>query len=306
MAELQQWGIMTDWRYSYFTLLPLYQSMVLRSFSSFVAKRMVTWSDRPLMWSVEMQKIMAEDEIAPAQEIREAVVMKVGIARWGEKAENIRKMYPEAKLLVFCTEPWKMIGMNSVALNEKVLYVLAKCGKDFVIVAEHRLGELQLRTGKTFKKLLAFDGDALDELVLEHPLSGKQMPVLIDNNVSSQYGTGIDGIWPAHDMRSLRVSYHYGLERGGYVDEQGLLTEEAGPVLHGLSVQDEVTNKTIVHLLEEENSFFCQYPFKNEFFQRVENGEKIILRSDKSWFIEISDRLKAQCFDALSTTQFCP
>lgn len=80
MAELQQWGIMTDWRYSYFTLLPLYQSMVLRSFSTFVQKRMVTWSDRPVLWSVEMQKIMAEDEITATQEIRDAIVMKVGIS----------------------------------------------------------------------------------------------------------------------------------------------------------------------------------------------------------------------------------
>ena len=37
-----------------------------------------------------------------------------------------------------------------------------------------------------------------------------------------------------------------------------------------------------------------------------ETGEKIILRTDKSWFIQISDHLKAKCFDALSTTVFCP
>lgn len=75
-------------------------------------------------------------------------------------------MYPEAKLLVFCTEPWKMVGMNSVAINEHILYVLAKWRNEYVIMAEHRLGELQIRTGHNFKKLLAFNGDALDELVL--------------------------------------------------------------------------------------------------------------------------------------------
>ena len=29
MTEFSQWGIMTDWRYSYFTMQPEYQAMVL-------------------------------------------------------------------------------------------------------------------------------------------------------------------------------------------------------------------------------------------------------------------------------------
>ena len=111
-----------------------------------------------------------------------------------------------------------MVGMNSVAVNENALYVLAKWRNEYLIVADKRLSELELRTGHKFKKLLAFNGDSIDEILLEHPISGKQMPVLIDNNVSSQYGTGIEGVWPAHDMQSLRASYHYGLDREGFVD----------------------------------------------------------------------------------------
>jgi len=53
MAELQQWGIMTDWRYSYFTMMPSYQAMVLRKFKEFIEKRMVVWGDRPVLWSTE-------------------------------------------------------------------------------------------------------------------------------------------------------------------------------------------------------------------------------------------------------------
>jgi isoleucyl-tRNA synthetase len=53
MSEMQQWGIMTDWRYSYFTRMPSYQTMVLRRFSEFIRKGMVFRGDRPLFWSVE-------------------------------------------------------------------------------------------------------------------------------------------------------------------------------------------------------------------------------------------------------------
>ena len=51
-------------------------------------------------------------------------------------------MYPTAKLLVFCNEPWKLIGTNAVAVNEKVLYAIVKLGEEYLIVAEKRLAEL--------------------------------------------------------------------------------------------------------------------------------------------------------------------
>ena len=63
MSELQQWGIMTDWRYSYFTLMPSYQAMVLRVFGQFMRKGLVFRGDRPIFWSVEGQRVLAEDEM---------------------------------------------------------------------------------------------------------------------------------------------------------------------------------------------------------------------------------------------------
>jgi hypothetical protein len=37
-------------------------------------------------------------------------------------------------MLVFCTEPWKITGMNAAALNENLLYILAKWKNEYVIV----------------------------------------------------------------------------------------------------------------------------------------------------------------------------
>lgn len=163
-----------------------------------------------------------------------------------------------------------------------------------------------MRTGHKFNKLLVFNGDSLDQMVLQHPFNESDIPILIDNEVTTFHGTGIDGIWPAHDMRSLKVAYHYGLEKEGFVNENGLIKENQGPIFQGLNVFDEKTNDLVMKMLMEEDSLMCQYQFKNEFYENVENGEKIILRSTKSWFIEISDKLKAQCFDALSTASFLP
>ena len=63
MSELQQWGIMTDWRYSYFTLQPSYQAMVLRSFADLIEQGLIQWGDRPVLWSRGSKRVLAEEDI---------------------------------------------------------------------------------------------------------------------------------------------------------------------------------------------------------------------------------------------------
>ena len=121
--------------------------------------------------------------------------------------------------------------MNAAGLNENVLYAVCKWKDEYVIVAEKRLGELQMRTGSKFKKLIVVNGDSLDSVVVEHPIfSGKNVPVVINNEVTSFFGTGISAICPAHNVDSLKVAYHYNLPKNGYVDEKGILTEDLGPI----------------------------------------------------------------------------
>lgn len=122
--------------------MPTYQSMVLRKFGEFIRKGLVFRGDRPVFWSVENQRVLAEDEMELTHEVRDCVVMKLPIAKFGKKASNIQELYPDAKVLVFCTEPWKVSGMNAACINENILYVLAKWQSEYVIVAEKRLGEL--------------------------------------------------------------------------------------------------------------------------------------------------------------------
>jgi isoleucyl-tRNA synthetase len=152
-------------------------------------------------------------------ELRDCVIMKLPIKEFGKKAKNIENLYPNAKVLVFCTEPWKVSAIQAVGLNENIMFVLAKWQDEYVIVADKRLGELQLRSGQKFKKLLTFPGDTLDELTLEHPLNESEVPVLINNEVGSDYGTGVNSVTPAHDLESLKIAFHYDLPKRGYVNE---------------------------------------------------------------------------------------
>ena len=73
-----------------------------------------------------------------------------------------------------------------------------------------------------------------------------------------------------------------------------------------MSVFEEKTNENVVKILKEENKFFLSYPYKREFYKVVNSDEKIILRSQPAWFIEINDELRHRCFSELAATRFSP
>lgn len=59
-------------------------------------------------------------------------------------------------------------------------------------------------------------------------------------------------------------------------------------------------------MLENSGNLLTSYPYQNQFFKITDTGERVILRSQKSWFIRVSDQLKSRCIDELSTVNFCP
>ena len=95
-----------------------------------------------------------------------------------------------------------------------------------------------MRTGYPFKKLMTFNGDTLDDIIVTNCLDDKQIPIVVNNEITNDFGTGFQAIVPAHDENSLKVAYHYGLSKEGFVDSKGFLPE-------GLNVRDPETNAHI-------------------------------------------------------------
>ena len=73
--------------------------------------------------------------------MKEAVITKLGIKKFGSKAAKIKKHYPDAKMLVFTEEAWQLCGAKAVAINDRLSYILVKQNEDYLILAEKRLGE---------------------------------------------------------------------------------------------------------------------------------------------------------------------
>lgn len=60
---------------------------------------------------------MDESSLEQFPEIIECAVAKFPIRSFGKKSEKIKSYYPDAKLLVFSSEPWKLLGTHVTILN---------------------------------------------------------------------------------------------------------------------------------------------------------------------------------------------
>ncbi|MCF8096098.1 MAG: valine--tRNA ligase [Desulfobacteraceae bacterium] len=63
---------------------------------------------------------------------------------------------------------------------------------------------------------------------VELPLTGREIPVIRDEYVDMEFGTGALKITPAHDPNDFVVGERHGLPRIKVIDDNGVMTKEAG------------------------------------------------------------------------------
>ena len=64
----------------------------------------------------------------------------------------------------------------------------------------------------------------MKSMVLKNPLvpTNDQLPIVIYNNITSNYGTGANAVIPGHDVESLKIASAY-----PYVSKEGCLDLDA-------------------------------------------------------------------------------
>ena len=72
---------------------------------------------------------------------------------------------------------------------------------------------------------------------LRLPLAGREIPVICDDRVDKQFGTGAVKITPAHDFNDYALAKDHGLALVEIIDKQGLITEAAPKAYQGLTVK---------------------------------------------------------------------
>jgi len=122
------------------------------------------------------------------------------------------------------------------------------------------------------------------------PLVGRELPIIADEYVKTDFGTGCLKITPGHDPNDFEIGRKHGLEEISVIGEDGHMTAAAGPEYEGLTVG--ATQAHVVEalhkqgLVRSEEVYVHTVPFSHR------SGERIEPLISLQWFMRMDELAK--------------
>ena len=136
------------------------------------------------------------------------------------------------------------------------------------------------------------------------PLVGREIPVIADEYVERDFGTGVVKITPAHDPNDFEVGLRHNLEVINVMNDDGSINENGGKYagMPGLEAR-----KQIVAELKEQGFLVRVEPIKHNVGSCYRCGTIVEPRVSKQWFVKMKP-LAEPAIEAVRSgkTQFIP
>src|SRR5919202_1648961 len=119
------------------------------------------------------------------------------------------------------------------------------------------------------------------------PLVGRRLPIVADEYVKSDFGTGCLKITPGHDPNDFEIGRRHDLDEVSVIGEDGRMTPEAGPAYAGLPVLE--ARDRVVADLEAEARIRHREPYTHEVPYSHRSGERIEPLISLQWFMRMEE-----------------
>ena len=119
------------------------------------------------------------------------------------------------------------------------------------------------------------------------PLVGRELPIIADEYVKPEFGTGALKITPGHDPNDFEIGRRHGLPQINVIGEDGRITDEAPERFRGLTVMEAreavVAELRSEGLLAREEEYVHTVPFSQR------SGERIEPLVSLQWFMAMDE-----------------
>jgi valyl-tRNA synthetase len=119
------------------------------------------------------------------------------------------------------------------------------------------------------------------------PLVGRRLPVITDEFVDPEFGTGALKITPGHDPNDFEIGRAHGLEEITVIGEDGRMTAEAGERFQGLTVAE--AHAAVAEALREEGSLRSEEEYTHSVPFSERSGERIEPLISLQWFMRMNE-----------------
>jgi valyl-tRNA synthetase len=125
---------------------------------------------------------------------------------------------------------------------------------------------------------------------VELPLVGRLIPVIADEHVDLEFGTGALKITPGHDPNDFEIGREHGLDEISVIGEDGRMTDAAGDRFKGMSVED--AQKEVVEALRGEGVLRSEEPYTHSVPFSQRSGVRIEPLISLQWFCRMDELAK--------------
>jgi valyl-tRNA synthetase len=130
------------------------------------------------------------------------------------------------------------------------------------------------------------------DLIGQHcvlPLVGRRLPIIADEHVDVEFGTGALKITPGHDPNDFEIGRRHGLDEIGVIGPDGRMTEEAGQFAELTAAE---AGEAVVTALREQGLLRAEEPYAHSVPFSERSGARIEPLISLQWFCRMDDLAK--------------
>ena len=294
--QFKRLGILGEWENPYITYTGDYEARQIRLFAKMVERGLIYKGLKPVFWSPSSESALAEAEIEYAD--KQSISIYVSFP--SVDGEGLLK---DASYIIWTTTPWTIPANLAISVHPLFKYAIVKVHDKKYVVGETLLTHLAKTLNWENYEVLGFmKGSELEHQKYKHPIYERISPIIVGEHVTDSDGTGLVHTAPGHGEDDYRVGKQYNLDILCPVDDQGMMTEEAGP-FKGLFY--EVANEKVVESLESLGVLLKKEKFMHSYPHDWRTQKPVIFRATPQWFASI-DQLKNELLDEVKKIDWLP
>ncbi|HTR40367.1 MAG TPA: valine--tRNA ligase [Pseudomonadales bacterium] len=264
IQQLKKLGASCDWSRERFTMDPEYSRCVQKVFVELYKKGHIYRGKRMVNWDPVSLTALSDEEVIMKEQKGSLCYFKVEVAE-----------APGTFLTIATTRPETIPGDTAVAVNPKDTRYAHLIGKHIV-----------------------------RPLPVELPREQKLIPIIGDEHVEFEFGTGVLKVTPAHDKADFDIGLRHKLPQIEVIEANGIMNAAAGADLNGLDRFK--ARKVAVEKLTELGALEKEEPYTNNVGFSERTDVPIEPRLSEQWFLKYPSTEKSRAVVAEGKMKFHP
>ncbi len=203
LEQFKKLGLSVDWSRTRFTMDDDYTKAVYEVFNHYKKKGWIYQGYRVINWCPRCQSAISDLEVEYKETEGKLYFIKYPIVHDKPSFAKATEGRQTDYVVVATTKPETMLGDSAVAVNPK---------------------------DEKYKELIG------QKVIL--PIQKREIPIIADETVEMDFGTGAVKVTPAHSADDFEISQRHNLQVFEVIDKNGKMTKEAGAICEGLKTAD--------------------------------------------------------------------